>query len=458
MTNTLKFTSENGAIMCNGKRFMIKGVNWFGFETEVHVVHGLWARKMDDILDWCVTNNFNALRIPFSCEFALNLANKKPLNADGTAAIDYVLNPDLVGLLSSEILDKLVMRAAQRGILILLDMHRLQSSGGISELWYDNIISEEKVIQAWKNIISRYNNWNVFAADIKNEPHGAVTWGDNNIKTDFALWAERCGNILLQANPRLLIFVEGIDKYINTSKNITDYGGWGTNLNWVSERPIRLNDNTKLVYSPHQYGAGVVGKDSRPVDWEARFGFIKTLRGNAVCIGEWGGDKVDYAWQQSFAQWLAQKDITDHFYWCINPNSGDTKGLLADDWKTEVFEKLNFCKIVTPTPSKIIVTNNIPTYGNLPTPTPAPTPTAFTPAAAKNKFLDLYAKLHNTANGYFSPEGIPYHAVETVNIEAPDYGHETTSEAYSYYIWLEALNGRITGNWAPLKAAWDNIE
>ena len=29
------------------------------------------------------------------------------------------------------------------------------------------------------------------------------------------------------------------------------------------------------------------------------------------------------------------------------------------------------------------------------------------------------------------PEGIPYHSVETLIVEAPDYGHETTSEAYS---------------------------
>ena len=54
------------------------------------------------------------------------------------------------------------------------------------------------------------------------------------------------------------------------------------------------------------------------------------------------------------------------------------------------------------------------------------------------RFLAQYNKIKDPANGYFSPEGIPYHSVETLIVEAPDHGHETTSEAYSYWLWLEA--------------------
>src|SRR5581483_11676579 len=45
-------------------------------------------------------------------------------------------------------------------------------------------------------------------------------------------------------------------------------------------------------------------------------------------------------------------------------------------------------------------------------------------------FLNLYDAMMNPANGYFSPKGIPYHSVETLIVEAPDYGHQTTSETY----------------------------
>jgi hypothetical protein len=76
-------------------------------------------------------------------------------------------------------------------------------------------------------------------------------------------------------------------------------------------------------------------------------------------------------------------------------------------------------------------------------------------------FLGEYNKIKDPASGYFRRFGdllVPYHSVETLIVEAPDYGHETTSEAFSYYLWLEATYGRISGNWAPFNAAWASVE
>ena len=74
------------------------------------------------------------------------------------------------------------------------------------------------------------------------------------------------------------------------------------------------------------------------------------------------------------------------------------------------------------------------------------------------RFLDLRAKIVNPANGYFSADGVPYHSVESLICEAPDHGHETTSEAYSYWLWLEVMNAKITGDWAPFNAAFTKME
>jgi len=74
------------------------------------------------------------------------------------------------------------------------------------------------------------------------------------------------------------------------------------------------------------------------------------------------------------------------------------------------------------------------------------------------RFLDQYSKIHNASNGYFSKEGIPYHSVETLMVEAPDRGHETTSEAYSYYIWLEAMHGALTKDFSSFNKAWEIME
>ena len=78
--------------------------------------------------------------------------------------------------------------------------------------------------------------------------------------------------------------------------------------------------------------------------------------------------------------------------------------------------------------------------------------------ADTQRFIEQYNKIKNTANGYFSPEGVPYHSIETLIVEAPDHGHETTSEAYSYLLWLQAMYGRISGDWTRFNDAWETME
>ena len=68
------------------------------------------------------------------------------------------------------------------------------------------------------------------------------------------------------------------------------------------------------------------------------------------------------------------------------------------------------------------------------------------------RFMSLYDDVitNGVQNGYMSSTstvsgglGVPYHSVETLCIEAPDYGHETTSEALSYLVWTAAMRDNI---------------
>jgi len=75
--------------------------------------------------------------------------------------------------------------------------------------------------------------------------------------------------------------------------------------------------------------------------------------------------------------------------------------------------------------------------------------------------IEHYNKI--TGNGsyqsdYFSPEMVPYHSVETLMVEAPDQGHESVSETYSFWVWLEAVNGKLTGNYDGVATAWSYLE
>ena len=53
-------------------------------------------------------------------------------------------------------MDHLVAEAGKRGLLIMLDMHRLTSTAGITDHWHmDQAFPEEKLLQAWTNIVQR---------------------------------------------------------------------------------------------------------------------------------------------------------------------------------------------------------------------------------------------------------------------------------------------------------------
>ena len=70
----------------------------------------------------------------------------------------------------------------------------------------------------------------------------------------------------------------------------------------------------------------------------------------------------------------------------------------------------------------------------------------------------MYSKIHDPNKGYFSKQNLPYHCLESLIVEGPLYGKDSTSEAVSYYIWIEAIYGKLTGDWDPLVDAWEVME
>lgn len=72
--------------------------------------------------------------------------------------------------------------------------------------------------------------------------------------------------------------------------------------------------------------------------------------------GEWGGatSGKNGVWLNAYASYLKTNDITDNFFWCVNPNSGDTGGLLLDDWKTPDTNKLTILANLVPNPTDVL--------------------------------------------------------------------------------------------------------
>lgn len=322
------------------------GVSWFGFELPDHIVYGLWARNWKDILKDIKEMGFNAIRLPF-CHESIT-PGTKPV----PGRISYSLNPDLRNLTSLEIMEKIISYANELNIFVLLDYHRI-GCRYIEPLWYTDNFSEEQYIKDWVFLAQKFGKYpNVIGADIKNEPHDSASWGTGDNKTDFRLFAERVGQAILQVAPHWLIFIEGVQyTHVPEIDGRNPYSCfWGENLMGVKDYPVRLPKD-KIVYSPHVYGPSVYNMPyfndpefprNLPKIWELHFGYLKEL-GYAIVIGEWGGRYVgkDKVWQDAFADWLIQKGIYDFFYWCLNPESGDTGGIFKSDWRTVNQDKLN---------------------------------------------------------------------------------------------------------------------
>ena len=122
---------------------------------------------------------------------------------------------------------------------------------------YSKEISEAKVLESWGKMASALcDQWNVFASDLHNEPH-ASSWGKGT-KLDWNKAAERIGNHVLEACPRWMIFVEGVGHTPGAAGQQPNAGyWWGGNLVGVHSAPVKLKDQSRLVYSPHTYGPGV---------------------------------------------------------------------------------------------------------------------------------------------------------------------------------------------------------
>jgi len=287
---------------------------------------------MEDLLRLIKGLGFNSIRIPWS-----NDIMKNPM----PNGINYSANPNLNGKKSLEVLDYLIDRCKEIGLWVILDRHR-PNKDAQSELWYTSSVSEAQWISDWKTLAERYKSKDiVIAADLHNEPHGSATWGNSSPSTDWNKAAERCGDALLNIVPNWLIIVEGIE-HVGS-----DYYWWGGHLETASSLPIQLSVANKVVYSPHDYGPGVYNQPwfsdptfprNLPTVWNNHWAKIHTSGQAPIWIGEFGGHQSDTTskegiWQNALVDYIKSNRM--HFsYWCLNPNSGDTGGIVYDDWAT----------------------------------------------------------------------------------------------------------------------------
>ncbi len=315
----------------SGNTVRLTGVSWFGLETPSYAPGGLGTRSMTSLLDQIRALGFNSLRIPFSTELLDPTSQPQ--------GIDYTKNPDLTGLDGVGVFDALVRAATARGLAVILDRHDIEA-GAQSALWYDGQYDEARFIADWKMLASKYlDEPHVVAFDLHNDPHDPATWGDGSPTTDFAAMAVRVGNVILDANPNLLVMVEGIQTVDGNSY------WWGGNLRAAGRSPVTLEIPDHVVYATTDYPASVSDQPwfhdasypaNLPALWDATWGYLVTTDTTPVYLAEFGSllqTESDDEWFSSITSYVAAHELS-YGYWSLNPDSSGTGGILESDWTT----------------------------------------------------------------------------------------------------------------------------
>ncbi|MBQ4534935.1 MAG: cellulase family glycosylhydrolase [Ruminococcus sp.] len=383
----------------NGNEVWITGLNWFGFNCGERFPHGLWSADVDELLSSVADRGVNLLRLPMATELILDwmegvddheLISINPKNEDGYKFNPDFCRPDGECMSSLEIFDVIMAKCKKYGIKIMIDIHSpaLHNSGHNYNLWYydegagsyDSMAVTDAgngipvTSKMWQDslvwLADRYKNDDTLIAyDLKNEPHGkcpegsaGAKWDGSTDENNWAYASTKCALAMLEKNPNALIMIEGVEQYPREGHQWGDpdsrtdppaYGGWwGGQFRGVRDYPIDLGQyQNKLVYSPHDYGPSVYAQTWFDKDfttqtllddyWYDTWAFINKEEIAPLLIGEWGGfmdgDK-NQKWMELLREYMIENHI-NHTFWCLNPNSGDTGGLLDYSFKTWDEEK-----------------------------------------------------------------------------------------------------------------------
>ena len=360
----------------NGNEVWLTGVNWFGYNTGSNVFDGVWSRNLHEMLTEIADHGFNLLRVPVSTQILLEWKSGKKIGAK----VNEQENEDLCDegravWDSFRIWTQVVAWCKELGIKIMIDIHSSATSanGHMVPLWYGKY-STEDWIESLVWVAEYYRNDDtIIALDLKNEPHGKADegsfakWDGSTDKNNWKYAAETCALKVLEANPNLLIMIEGIEVYPKeyadwTFPSITYvnytfhyYGAWwGGNFRGAREYPIDLGKyQSQLVYSPHDYGPlvweqpwfkGDFSTESIMEEyWYDSWFYLLEEKVTPLLIGEWGGfmdGGPNEKWMILLRDLMIKHHI-HHTFWCFNENSGDTSGLVYDNfgkWDEEKYE------------------------------------------------------------------------------------------------------------------------
>jgi endoglucanase len=258
----------------------IRGINFFGYETERGDLMCTWEHNYDWHLKKIQDLGFNTIRLPFSYTYVIN-GNWKGMDDFFYAVHNYNLS-------------------------VVLDFHRISNTHQAATP-VDDGINFQQFQDAWITILDRYkDNPHLIAVDIFNEYQS-----DN-----YHEWNGMAKDIIIHIESH----------FPNRFWYMLGCVNWGGNCHFVN---ITTPFDERIFYTIHQY----CFSNTEPLEqhWDWNFG------GHPIIVGEFGyisSNSDQTKWFQRFIGYLMRTHIYNSFFWTWSYNSGDTGGILKEDCTT----------------------------------------------------------------------------------------------------------------------------
>jgi hypothetical protein len=389
----------------DGKKIALHGLNFFGFNNGQTMVDGIWggpslALDFATVAYRQQLLGFNAVRLPFSFKDLINLKPKNfaqactlptqaqvaqsvlkpgqqmPAHIPAQAYPPHYVSGQCNGYIPNDSVWNrfkwVVSFYARNNFYVLIDNHLREDTSALdnADAWAAN----------WAKLVKELSSDSVvkqhLMVDLLNEPDQyGLQWGAQNGKPGLGDLYIKAMDAIEAVAPKTLYFIEG-----------TGQGGlqanWGDgfatdnvdigSMGLSNPRPFFAMLLSKpyakrVVLAPHVYGPAVTTNDkgSSGAELVSRltksFGHLtkdgfctgKTCHTFPVAIGEFGSkltDARDVATLSGLSDYLQAKGagddgqhyaISNWFWWSWNADSGDTGGLVTDDWVSLQWGKLD---------------------------------------------------------------------------------------------------------------------
>lgn len=398
-------TKGDQILNSEGKVIELKGVNWFGFNNQSTMVDGLWGGPDTLSYDFATVVyrmqllGFNAVRLPFSFKDLSRVNPRSYTQQAQVASISHIQTsvthpsypvpqgkniPPMMappenptGMVNDYLPNAstfnrflwVVNFFAKNGFYVLIDNHLREDQTALED--------SDKWVQHWVQLATAIAQDPIskkqVMLDILNEPDNfGLRWEPSGNKPGLKDLYLSAMDVLYKVNPHFLFFIEGTGQ---SGINANWGDGFATDRNLIKKHGLSDPNSffeellqkpylDQVVISPHIYPPSVTFTHQDfvgPGLWNrlsSSFGYLNQegYHGKVfpVAVGEFGSyfkENNDLNSMNDMAKYFQlsgagndgrHRAIPHWFFWCWNANSGDTGGLIAENWLDIQWEKIDY--------------------------------------------------------------------------------------------------------------------